>query len=418
MRHYLAVFLIAIVFLVPWAVHNFPADVALFGNMIGDAGRELASVVLAHNPVTVQGLLSDYKNADRRDAPKIRILIVPGHEPDYGGAEWGNLKERTMTVELANDLTDLLRKNDRFEVFTTRTDRAWMPEFANYFKSSWDEINAWQKANRAEVAHLQQVGSVTPVNQELKHVVTKNDVGLRLHGINKWANENEMDIVIHIHFNDYPGHGGAPGKYSGFAIYVPERQYYNSTTTKAIADTIFSRLAKYNAVSNLRMEEGGIVEEHDLIAVGSSNSVNAASMLVEYGYIYEPQFADAVRATTMKELAYETYLGVLDFFDPFSAQYMTSTYDTLSLPHTWKDEIDGKNDSVDDVYALQTALMLSGDYPPKGSDLNDCPRSGRFGECTRAALKSFQTKYSIQGETDEVGPKTVSTLNRIYSSTN
>ena len=53
------------------------------------------------------------------------------------------------------------------------------------------------------------------------------------------------------------------------------------------------------------------------------------------------------------------------------------------------------------------AFILDGDYPPAGKNLNDCPRSGSFGPCTKAALSAFQTKYQISGEKDEVGSTTL-----------
>jgi len=31
------------------------------------------------------------------------------------------------------------------------------------------------------------------------------DIALRLYGFNKWADENKVDAMVHIHFNDYPG---------------------------------------------------------------------------------------------------------------------------------------------------------------------------------------------------------------------
>ena len=49
--------------------------------------------------------------------------------------------------------------------------------------------------------------------------IAPDEMGVRLYGINKWANENDIDIVIHVHFNDYPGRPRTgSGKYSGFSI--------------------------------------------------------------------------------------------------------------------------------------------------------------------------------------------------------
>src|SRR5262245_47264788 len=111
MRHYFAVFLIAVIFMAPWAAENFPHEVASFGALIERAGKELAAVILSHNPISVAELQQTYTNATDGGSRKVRILVVPGHEPDYGGAEYGTRKERNMTVELAQDLIGFLRQN-------------------------------------------------------------------------------------------------------------------------------------------------------------------------------------------------------------------------------------------------------------------------------------------------------------------
>src|SRR3954465_1943136 len=49
--------------------------------------------------VTVSDLQTRYHNGQ-----KIRILIVPGHEPNFGGAEYRDLKERDMTLALADNV--------------------------------------------------------------------------------------------------------------------------------------------------------------------------------------------------------------------------------------------------------------------------------------------------------------------------
>ncbi len=408
--------LAVIVFIVPWAVTTYPQEMGSIVSYINNIGEQVASVILARNPVTVDKLKNNYNSATDSAEKNIRILIVPGHEPDFGGTEYGSLKERDMNVELAEYLKNFISQNSRFEVFVTRDRKNWSPEFAYYFKSNWSEIVEWTKAHRDEFNKLLKIGAKTKVEPAVYHVNARPDVGLRLHGINKWSNENNIDIVIHIHFNDYPRYNqNSPGEYSGFSIYVPERQYENSTTTKALAQTIFRTLDKYNAVSDLPGEDKGVVEERDLIAVGSFNSVNAASMLIEYGYIYEPQFGDKIRSVTLKELAYETYIGLLGFFEDYSGSSMSKTYDTSFLPYTWSQNIDGKDDSVHDVFALQTALILDGVYPPENYYENECPRTGKFGPCTKKSLEVFQNKYQIRGEDGFVGPKTRAILNKIYS---
>jgi N-acetylmuramoyl-L-alanine amidase len=248
--------------------------------------------------------------------PKVRVLLVPGHEPGFGGAEFGTMKERLINTELSKDLYEILDADPHFQVFSTRNNEAWNPVFSKYFETQWDAIKQWQKDSHKEMLHLIAIGSTTKAVSKVFHNRVNNNAAYRLYGITKWANENNIDVVIHIHINDDPErYGDVPGKYSGFAIYVPVQQFSNSTTTKAVAEAIFNRLKMYNKISNLPGESSGIVDEPDLIAVGTNNTADAASMLIEYGYIYEPQFALAKRSETLKKIAYETYLGLKDFFE-------------------------------------------------------------------------------------------------------
>lgn len=417
MRHLTAALFVILLLAVPWMMYH-PRQVSFFFSTMQSLEGQLAAVILTHNPKTIAEIKSHYDSSGIFDvkSEKVRILLVPGHEPDYGGAEYGSLKERDMTVELAKDLQQFLQKNNRYEVFITRDDKAWDPTFANYWKTGWDDIIAWQKGHKDAIASMTSVGKFHSIKPSVVHLSAPADVALRLFGIGKWANENNMDIIIHIHFNDIPGHAASvPGKYSGFSIYVPQKDYYNSTTTKALADTVFKRLQRLNAISDLPGESNGIVEDQDLIAIGANNSVDAASMLIEYGYIYEPQFTDkSLRSKALQDLAFQTYLGLQDFFEPRSPFAAVGSFDTLMMPYQWTESMSRATADSSDVYALQTALVLDGVYPPDGRSLNDCPRTGAIGGCTKAALQAFQDKYGISGEKGTVGAKTVEMLNKIY----
>lgn len=400
-----------------WIGGNHPQAFNYINNAFSYIEKSFAYVqqnlaaVLMHKPITVAELQGKYNEP----AKKVRVLVVAGHEPGYGGTEFGGVWERELNVELAKNLVEFLRNNGRYDVMLSRDDDNWNPVFTNYFKTQWSEIEAFFRDNKNEMVHKVSTGAVAPQNGTVKHNSARTDVALRLYGINKWENENAVDIAIHVHFNDYPRRDmNSVGQYTGFAMYVPEHQYANSTTTRAVAETVFKRIAKYNAVSNLPMEDEGIVEEPELIAIGAYNTTNAASMLVEYGYIYEPQFQnEAVRHSTLRDLAFQTYLGLQDFFG--SGNDVSFAYDTLMLPHSWKGEVSAEKASTDDALALQSALLLDGDYPGAGKTKNDCPRTGKIGPCTLNALESFQKKYGIKGESGVVGEKTRALLNSKYS---
>ncbi|MBU6141527.1 N-acetylmuramoyl-L-alanine amidase [Patescibacteria group bacterium] len=344
---------------------------------------------------------------------KPRILIIPGHEPDYGGAQFGSLNERDMTAELGVDLQQFLDQDPNYQAFITRSDTAWNPTFANYFTTDWNAIVAWEAAARKNGTMLAALkDSPTPA---IQHNAAEADVALRLYGVTKWADENNIDLMIHIHFNDYPGHpDGVPGEYSGVVIYTPAAQYDNSSSTQPIAQAMLRRLALYNPIDDLPIESTGIVQDPELIAIGANNTAKPASMLIEYNYIYEPQFVNsAVRSVALKDLAYQTYLGLQDFYTNAQNVSALTNYFPANV-YRWTTPVSDNSGDPNDVYALQTALIMDGDFPPAPLTGYDCPHSGFFGTCTQNAVQALQAKYGITGE-DASGPHTFALLQKIYN---
>lgn len=413
MKYYFIILLFVAVTVAPWMAKYYPIQLSEFIAVVESIPSQIASVVLAHDPKTIDEIQGRYK--DTTPEVKVRVLLVPGHEPGYGGTENNNLKEREIAVELSSYLADMLYRNNKYNVYVTRNNNDWNPIFKQYFESNWNDIVAWIDASWKEERRLISLGHKTQSVPKVYHNKAKKGVAERLYGITKWANENDIDITIHIHFNDYPGRReGETGKYSGFAIYVPEKQYYNSTTTVTIANHILRRISKYNPVSDLAGENDGLIEDADLIAVGANNTANSASLLIEYGYIGEPQLNDInTRSIAIKDLAFQTYLGLQDFFQ--SKAETPFFYDTMVLPHYFDSDFEANRFSTKEVFALQTILTTEGIYPPVGRDKNDCLRTGNFGPCTKEALSIFQNRYNITGEKNKVGPKTRSELNKKYS---
>ncbi|MDQ2932797.1 MAG: peptidoglycan-binding protein [bacterium] len=409
MRHYIAVAITFSLFAVPWLATHYPSQADTVVKGIHFAGDQLAAVV-RHNPRTIAQLQTKYTVTNPKTTPSpIRILLVPGHEPHYGGAEFGKIKERDLTVQLTNELAKLLGAHGKYEIITTRDADSWNPAFARYFDSFWNDIIDWQKSYKAEsLREISALKSLPP--PPVLHNDAPPKVATRLYGLVKWSNENNVDIALHVHFNDYGGRRGAVGKYNGISIYTPEKLYLNGTTTRAVTEAVFNRLQKYNPISDLPGESTGIIDERELIAIGAYNTADAASMLIEYGYIYEPQFTQPVlRDKAIKDLALQTYLGLEDFLNSTTVL----AQDTVILPYTWTTPLVESTVASMDVYAIQTALMNEKLYPPSGRTKNDCPRTGKIGPCTLLAIKSFQTKYGIVEK--GVGPKTIAELNRLYS---
>ncbi|MEK7568879.1 MAG: N-acetylmuramoyl-L-alanine amidase [Patescibacteria group bacterium] len=345
---------------------------------------------------------------------KLNVLVVPGHEPYFGGAEYRDIKERDLNADLALALAQYLVEDGHFEVAMTRGKEGWNPHLQDYFTTHGEEIKTFVSSQKGEMARLVEAGMISLKSDNLPHNNAPNDVALRLYGINKWANDRKVDIVIHIHFNDSsPRRANTPGEYNGFAIYTPERQYSNSQATGEIAPHIFKRLSRMFPVSSLPVEDKGVVEEQDLIAIGSYNSVDGASMLIEYGYIYEPQFKiQSVRDLVIKELAFQTYLGLADFFGETSL--IVGPHQSTLLPYEGRDAVKKTGSANKDVLAFQAALIDKGFYPPQFSTKNDCPLSGVFGQCTRTALAVFQREFDIRGEQGTIGAKTRAKLRALF----
>ncbi len=419
MRYILVSLFLIMVLVVPWLMIH-PQQAHIVYSFIGNAEKQIAAVILSHSPKSVIDIKTKYFSDNiwsRQSKEKVKILIVPGHEPSYGGAEYANLFERNMVVDLSKELEKYFTTNDRYQVFVARDKNDWSPIFSNYFKTNWDEIIAWTKGHQEEVKKLERIGEFHPVTPSVIHNKAPKDIAYRLYGMSKWSNENDIDIIIHVHFNDHPGHAKtSPGDYTGFAIYIPQQQYLNSTTTQYIASAVFNRLKKYNPVSDFSGERAGIIETQDLIAVGAYNSLNAPSLLIEYGYIYEQQFNNPdLYSIAIKDLAFQTYLGLQDFFDDKKPDNLEGLSDTLLIPYTWRAQILDNKYNSKDVYSLQTALVGEGLYPPQDKTLNDCPRTGNFGNCTKKAVESFQKKRGVMGEYGMVGNRTLEELNRAYS---
>lgn len=246
---------------------------------------------------------------------QIRILIVPGHDDKIWGSQYGNLKEADMNLVLATQIKDLLKKDKRFKVFITRDNKGYTKEFADYFSSEESDIKNFKENAKKEMKDKISEGSFIEKENILHNPVAEN-TSIVLYGINKWANENKIDAVIHVHFNDYPRKTKwTMGKYKGFAIYMPDKQFLNNRKSQKIASNIYLQLSEKYISSNYKKELGGLVSEQKLIAIGANNTLqaNVGSVLVEYGYIY--RFGNSsMRHKAYKTMADLTVKGIKNSF--------------------------------------------------------------------------------------------------------
>lgn len=142
--------------------------------------------------------------------------------------------------------------------------------------------------------------------------------------------------------------------------------------------------------------------------MGAYNTLDSAGLLIEYGYVYEPQFTNSnTRKDVLQEMAWQTYLSILDYFDKSSEK------ENVILPYEWNSNLRKGINNDEGVLALQFLLAKKGFYPPSGSNLNICPISGSFGNCTLQAVKDFQKEYNISPASGFVGELTREQLNEL-----
>ena len=323
---------------------------------------------------------------------KINVLVVAGHDDEVPGAVWRGMRESELNRMLADRLFQLFYADPHFRVSRSRTARGYTMDFQALFET--DEGRGQIDAFRSRAAQLMRqafrAGEVAK-RTNVHHPAASNDTAQKLYGINKWANENNIDLVLHVHFNDYPGRpAGAAGKYTGFSIYVPESQLPNAKASRDIAESLLETLATIAPPSSMPQEQGGIVADQDLIAIGANASLKSAVALVEYGYIYEPQFGQPeLRDAVLGELAFQTFRGVKKFFAP-DYNGPAGGFGTTILPYRWEHALERGTQQKKDIFALQLALSKAGLYPPVGQMRAHCPINGNYGPCTAAAVAVFQ----------------------------
>ncbi len=252
----------------------------------------------------------------------------------------------------------------------------------------------------------------------VQHNKAPGSVAFKLFGINKWVNDNGVDLVIHVHFNDFPGHSQKkPGIYSGFTIYIPETSAPSASSSRALAESLFSSLSRVHAVSDLPIENKGIVPDSELIATGVFHSLLPAAALIEYGYIYEPMYTAGpiTRAAALKERAFQTFVGVENFFG-IPTKSDTHPYLSAFLPHAFPADVPATGFTTADMMALQAALINEQVFPVPGTTLRLCPMSAalKIDQCTKMAIAAFQQKYGISPASGNLGPVTLKKLNSLY----
>ena len=343
-----------------------------------------------------------------RAGETIKILVIPGHDKKYSGAYFNGVSEQAINLQLANKIKEELTKDPQLSVTVTRNDDGYIPEIQEYFDEEEREINRFIKNHKESTKKAISENEIDP-GEQVPHADALPTVAYQLYGVNKWASENDFDIIINIHFNDDTSHSPKErGDFSGFSIYVPDENLPNHDDAIIIGEAIGQRMKQTFPVSDMPLEknkadENGVITDFNLIALGSNRTLKIPSVLVEYSYIYEPQTRPEVFDLSAFVMARATTRGIYD--------YLNGRQDMKNLLYSWGKEPIGKSLS-NDVMALQYGLREIGFYPPK--TMNDCPFTGNFGPCTLQAVKDFQKANGLKAD-GVVGPKTKETLNAIFS---
>lgn len=334
----------------------------------------------------------------------IKILIVPGHDDVNSGTEYNGVREVDLNRKLSTKIYNLLSDEPGFEVVLASDQYGYNSTLQNYFNKNENEINKFIASSKEDFSKKIK-DETESLEQKVYHNSAPADAAFKLYGINKWVNENKFDFVIHVHFNDYGGRRrDYTPKYSGFSIYIPGEKFPNHKLSIDLAESIFDKLKIIIPKSDNDIESDGIIKDYELIAVGAYETLDAASILIEYGYIYEPHYTDlGVSDLIMTELAKQTYVGIKNFFGEevslSNEEYVFQSDLALNKEKRSKDN-----------FMLQKTLLIKGYYPPSGKTLNDCPVSGLFGPCTKESVISFQKNYNLK-PTGFVGESTRKYLN-------
>lgn len=270
----------------------------------------LASLIF-EKTMSPEKLIKKYEKGD------IKVLIVPGHDKENYGAQYRGVTEASLNAELGSQLFEYFRSDPKFTTFITNKSTGEINEWIlDYIKNQDTTINAFKEKTKSIFKNAVKIGAIKK-ETKIFHNPAADNTSKMLYGINKWANDNGVDMVLHLHFNDYPGRKyDMPGKYKGFAIYIPDDQLPNYSASFEIAKSIRKELRKIQTESNFPREKDIIIEDQQLIAIGANASRSGVSILIEYGYIYEPEFYDKeIRLYALRDAALATYRGVKNFFE-------------------------------------------------------------------------------------------------------
>ena len=246
------------------------------------------------------------------------VLVVPGHDTDTGGASFSNIYERDLVVDVANNISLLLDQDSKYKVIVARNNQTWNPVFTDYFTKNRQVILDFKNDHQVAFQSLIASGEKKVILPGLgEHTTADLKTSIQLYGINKWADENDVDLIIHLHFNNSTRRNTKlPGKRYGFDIFIPEKQSANAATSRIVAMNIYNELQKKFNPEAPGSKYQSLFEDQSLIALGASNTLSKPSVLIEYGYIFEKilQTSES-RKQSIEQMAEQTVAGIKGYTD-------------------------------------------------------------------------------------------------------
>lgn len=340
----------------------------------------------------------------------VKILVIPGHDKKYSGAYFRGVSEQEINLKLAEKIKTELMRDPLLDVTITRDENGYISVIQEYFDENEKSINRFIDSHKKETAKLKAEEDFD-LDAQVPHADAQLMVAYQLYGVNKWAGENNFDLILNVHFNDDTAHSpGAVGDFSGFVVYVPDENLLNHKDGDILGAAIGARMNQTFPTSNMPLEAakadlGGVIPDFHLIALGSNRTLEIPSVLVEYSYIYEPHLVPELFDLSSFVMARATTRGVYDYLNGSqNLKNLLYSWDTKSLVKSKK--------PTKDVLALQFGLKELGFFPPK--NFKNCKFDGLLGPCTNTAIKSFQSAHKLTAD-GVAGPKTKKALNEIFS---
>lgn len=248
-------------------------------------------------------------------AKPFTILLVPGHDTNTGGSNFNNTYERNLVVDLADNISTLLSQNSKYKIIIARDKQSWNSVLADYFVNNKQAILDFKNKHQIEAKLLETLNNEKIAPHVGIHTNVDEKTSIELYGINKWANENNIDLVIHLHFNS-SAIKNKTGLYHGFNIFIPEKKYPNADTSRIIAQKIYDELKKkFTPQSNMSIYNS-LYADNSLIALGASNTLDKPAILIEYAYIYEKMLQNTTtQKQALEQMAEQTVSGIQDYLN-------------------------------------------------------------------------------------------------------